>query len=527
MRQCLPVKNRFSVYRLFLFGWIFLFVCGVLPKIAAADAQTAENPKDQIRQAQKLMRRGELSEAEKILRRVVAVNPQNSDGKLALAYVLMKEKRIVEAYEQSLAVAQSEPKNAHAFAVLGSVYLAAGNFSESRLLVNQSLGLDKRDALAWATIGTINFYENKLKESLTELRNAAGFDSKEPDFIYTLAQVATRAEEYKEASAAYRRFLEISPPDDEDRRERIKGLIRFLTFLGSSETLYSVSGNKEEKIHFRLLNDCPLIELRINKNEQPLKFILDTGAGISVLSQETAEKLGIDPVTKGGTARGIGGDGKFEIVYGFLKSVEIGGVKISSVPIYIRDINFNQSEHIDGYIGLGLLSKFWTTIDYGDQSLTINSQSDAPVMTAEEEKFSQPLRQTSSGFLSGEVKIEGVKLPLNFIVDTGASISAISNIVAGIDSVSKYVEAGKLKVFGAAGMTEQVSSFMLPKLTFGSNTREQVKAIALDLDLINETSGFEQAGILGGNFLKNYRLTFDFKNSSVAFVPLKRTGSKE
>jgi hypothetical protein len=40
------------------------------------------------------------------------------------------------------------------------------------------------------------------------------------------------------------------------------------------------------------------------------------------------------------------------------------------------------------------------------------------------------------------------------------------------------------------------------------------------LDIINETSGFEQAGILGGNFLKNYRLTFDFKNSRVTFEPV-------
>ncbi len=47
-------------------------------------------------------------------------------------------------------------------------------------------------------------------------------------------------------------------------------------------------------------------------------------------------------------------------------------------------------------------------------------------------------------------------------------------------------------------------------------------AIALDLDIINEASGFEQAGILGGNFFKNYRLTFDFENSKVIFVPVKK-----
>ena len=62
-------------------------------------------------------------------------------------------------------------------------------------------------------------------------------------------------------------------------------------------------------------------------------------------------------------------------------------------------------------------------------------------------------------------------------------------------------------------------SFLLPSVTFGRFSRFSLKAIALDLDLINETSGFEQAGILGGNFLKNYRLTFDFKRSKVTFTP--------
>ena len=52
------------------------------------------------------------------------------------------------------------------------------------------------------------------------------------------------------------------------------------------------------------------------------------------------------------------------------------------------------------------------------------------------------------------------------------------------------------------------------------NSCESVNAIALDLGIINEASGFEQAGILGGNFLRNYRLTFDFKNSKVIFVPI-------
>jgi predicted aspartyl protease len=132
------------------------------------------------------------------------------------------------------------------------------------------------------------------------------------------------------------------------------------------------------------------------------------------------------------------------------------------------------------------------------------------------------LRLTSSGFLSGEVQIEGVDNALNFIVDTGASVSVISSDVAKLDSMLPYALAEKLRVVGSAGVTNDVSTYLLPRVSFGSHSRKNINAIALNLDMINEVSGFEQAGILGGNFLKNYRMTFDFKNSKVIFDPIER-----
>jgi predicted aspartyl protease len=146
---------------------------------------------------------------------------------------------------------------------------------------------------------------------------------------------------------------------------------------------------------------------------------------------------------------------------------------------------------------------------------------EGPIASIVENDLSLPLRLTSSGFLSGEVKLEGVDDTFNFIVDTGASVSVISDEIAGLQEVSRYLRGAKMRVVGSAGVTEDVPSYMLPRVTFGNNSCESIAAIALDLDMINEASGFQQAGILGGNFLRNYRLTFDFKNSKVIFVPIK------
>ena len=130
-----------------------------------------------------------------------------------------------------------------------------------------------------------------------------------------------------------------------------------------------------------------------------------------------------------------------------------------------------------------------------------------------------PLRLTSSGFLSGHVTLDGFETPLNFIVDTGASVSVISEALANSHQLRPHILEQTLDVIGSAGVTEDVPLFLLPNVTFGDYSRKSLRAVALNLNLINEDSGFEQAGILGGNFLKNYSLTFDFEQSKVTFVP--------
>jgi len=49
--------------------------------------------------------------------------------------------------------------------------------------------------------------------------------------------------------------------------------------------------------------------------------------------------------------------------------------------------------------------------------------------------------------------------------------------------------------------------------------QDNLRALILDFNAINETSGFEQSGILGGDFLRHFRVTIDFIRAKVAFQP--------
>jgi tetratricopeptide (TPR) repeat protein len=484
-----------------------------------ADQQVPDDPKTAFKQAQKQDRREHFDEAERLYRRAIDLDSNFTAAKLALAYMLSKHRILREAYDISFQVAKSEPTNSRAFAVLGISLLTAGNFPDARRCFEKALSISKKEDLAWAGMGLLNFYENRITDSLACLEQAVYREPTEPDYLFALGQISARAERYKESADAYKQFLTASSDLDTDRRARIRGLIEFLNFLGQKTALYDAGGADQTRVPFKLVGNRPVIQVKINDHEKPLNFVLDTGSGISVISDTTAKRLKIHQITRGGFAKGIGGDGRFEIVYGFIREFGIGDVTVRNVPVYIRKFH-TTSENIDGYIGLSMISKFLTTIDYGDLTFDLAKKRSSNDEETTEGNTSLPLRLTSSGFLSGEVQLEGIENKFNFIVDTGASVSVISDEIAGLDEVSRHIRNERMSVIGSAGITDDVKSFTLPRVTFGNNSNENVAAIALDLGIINEASGFQQAGILGGNFLRNYRLTFDFKNSKVIFVPI-------
>jgi tetratricopeptide (TPR) repeat protein len=483
--------------------------------------------------ADRALRDGDFENAEKIFRELLAKDARDKDARLGLSFALLKQRHLQDAYDQAARVILSDPVSARAHALLGAAILASGNFQNSVEEFRTALSLQENESLAIAGLAMVDFYENRMGAAIKGLRRAVSLDSDEPDYIFDLGQATARNERYKEAADAYERFLLIAPKTDAERRARIRGLIDFLRYLGNQGLLYTVSGNKTS-LPFDSLDGRPLLKVRVNGNKEFLRFVLDTGSGMSVISEETAKKLGLHPVARGGLARAVGGGGKFEIVYSFLSSLELGDVRVSSVPVYIRHF-YDDRTPVDGYLGLAVISKFIASVDYGERIFTLQRQTDsdtndqprpdsaAPAVTVPSDVVAIPVRTTSSGFLSGEVKLEGIDKPLNFIVDTGASVSVVSEKLVAEEELTSYIAPVRMRVYGAAGIADDVQTVLLPKVMLGSLAREQITAAVLDMEPVNETAGFTQNGILGGNFLGHYRLSFDFKHGLIKLEPLKKT----
>ena len=530
-------NNKQRLSRMAAFSVAAFIVCFVL----SGATQTAAGfvDKKAYNKGYRALRKGDFPEAEKIFRDLLNRDAHDTEARLGLSFTLLKQRNLQSAYDQAARVIMQDPLSARAHALLGSAILGAGEFRLSIEEFRTALTLDENEALAVAGLAMVDFYENRMPLALTGLRKAVSMDSEEPDFVFNLGQAAARSEKYKEAADSYEKFLMIAPKTDFDRRARILGLIDFLRYLGRQGTLYVPAGDYRSTVSFEATDNRPIIQVRINGNKEPLKFVLDTGSGMSVISDVTAKRLGIKSVAKGGLARAVGGGGKFEIVYGFLSSVEIGSSRVENVPVYIRKF-FDNHIPVDGYLGLSVVSKFLTSIDYGVRKMSLVRQHQTDQLESwttvrhpenvlglipvapNDGSVEVPLRTTSSGFLSGEVGLDGFDKNLNFIIDTAASITVVSEKLSQEEQLLDLLQPSKMRVFGAAGVTEDVKLLQLPRLSLGLSRMEKISAAVLDMEPVNETAGFTQSGILGGNFLRHFRIYFDFARGAMRLEPLNQ-----
>ncbi|MDQ3584165.1 MAG: aspartyl protease family protein [Acidobacteriota bacterium] len=509
-----------------------LIVVGVVAITCAlwgGGAALASGGEKQLARAHRAVRQGEFEAAEKLYRELIAKDPQDLQARLGLSFALLKQRKLQDAFDAAARVIAVDPTLPRAHALLGAALLAGGDFALSVEEFKTALSFNGDEALAIAGLAMIDFHENRPSLALAGLRRAMHIDPNEPDYLFNFAKAAARSERYREAADAYEVFLRIAPKTDADRRAYIRGLIDFLRYLGTQRQLYDANGAARVQIPFEIVNNRPVINIRINHSKETLRFVIDTGSGMCVVSEEAAKRIGLRSVARGGTARAVGGGGRFDIVYGFLSSLHMGEARVENVPIYIRHFHSTQ-EQIDGYVGLSILAKYLATMDYGTRTLFIDRDARLAVPSIEPlsttaqpapaNVIELPIRSTANGIWCGVVKLAGVEKPQHFIIDTGATITVVSEALSKRETLERFVQKRRLKVYGAAGVAEDVPLLLLPRVAVGPYAYQNLSAAVLDMEAINETSGFEQSGILGGNILRFFRVTFDFARGVLRLEPL-------
>jgi len=263
------------------------------------------------------------------------------------------------------------------------------------------------------------------------------------------------------------------------------------------------------KVKFRLAGGAqPLILLPVQVNgDGPFEFILDTGAGTSLLSSDLAKKLKIKIIS---TKEGQSAGGKISVSLAKVDSLAVGQAKLDDVDVGIVDLTHignTIGTKIDGDIGYNFLKHFRITIDYHDceirldeprriQRLGRSSKAEVPMRLA---SLAKPL-------LLVDVHANGHG-PFQFAIDTGTSTTAIAPELAqqlGLNSSP----VGPLTTGGAQ---VNVTAGTLESFKVGRAGVDDLVVVVADFfATLSQAVGAKLDGIVGYNFLRNFRVVMDY-----------------
>jgi len=513
---------RLTSYLLLILGLAFSNISR--PQASAPPSQQKAKPSNEKvhRDARKSMRLGKYEDALSVYRVMMDANSQDLSPKLGASLAYLKLQDYVHCFEQATQVLNLDTNNARGHALAGIALLRSGFVGASIVELQQALTLDAKEALAYGGAAEIDYYEGRPKDARTKAFYAHQLDPEEPDYLVTYARSASRLEDFKEAADAYELFLEISPPSDMERRDRIRGLVAFYRQL-SGLLVHQVSGPNISQVPFQLGGDRrPYVKIKINGRDAI--FVIDTGSGFTVISQEAAKRFGVADIARGGKSQGVGGTGKFQIVYGLIKAMQIGQAKVRMVPCFIRPFHRANDgppeERADGFLGLSVLSHFMTELDYKEGYMRLDRTEDRDLQTATLPGVTMiPFRTTQNGLISVETEFNNGK-NINAILDSGASSTVISMAaVRRLNMTDQIIKGQTTSVIGAAGVTDNVQVLFIRDCRVADQLQNNLRALVLDFGAINETSGFEQSGILGGDFLRHFKVTIDFNRAQLALQP--------
>ena len=266
---------------------------------------------------------------------------------------------------------------------------------------------------------------------------------------------------------------------------------------------------KSAKTKFRLAGGAqPLILLPIRVNGHgPFEFILDTGAGTSLLSAELAKKLNIKIIS---TKEGQSAGGKISVSLAKVDSLALGEAKLDDVDVGIVDLSHIAKAigtKIDGDVGYNFLKHFRIAIDYHDCEIRFDEPRRIERL-GRSAKAEVPMRLASLAkpLLLVQVHANGDG-PFQFAIDTGTSTTAIAPELAQ----ELGLEGSTVGPLTTGGAQVNVTAGTLESFQVGRARIDDLVVVVADFfSMLSQAVGVRLDGIVGYNFLRNFRVVIDY-----------------
>jgi predicted aspartyl protease len=274
---------------------------------------------------------------------------------------------------------------------------------------------------------------------------------------------------------------------------------------------------KSVTVRFRLAGGTqPLILIPVEINEQgPFEFILDTGAGTSLLSVELSEKLKVKIL---GSKQGQSAGGAVSVSLAKVESVAVGNARLTDIDVGIVDlkhIGAAVGAKIDGDLGYNFLKSFRVSIDYEKCQLRLDDPRRLDVFNrGGQTEVALRLASPAKPLILVDVHANR-KGPFQFAIDTGTSTTAITPEVAK----RLGVKGSPVGPGTTAGAHVAVTAGVLDSFMVGGAKIDNMPVVIADFfAALSEAVGAKLDGIVGYNFLRNFNVVIDYPNERLTLV---------
>jgi predicted aspartyl protease len=280
-----------------------------------------------------------------------------------------------------------------------------------------------------------------------------------------------------------------------------------------------IAAASKRSVRFRLAGGAqPLILLPVSVNAAPPRgFILDTGAGTTLLSPEFARELNVQ-----GTAsrEGHTAGGKLTAQLGRVDSMTAGHVAVSNLDIAIVDLSHLSAAvgtKIDGDLGYNFLKHFRLTLDFRANELRLDEPNrldyfGPPALAEIPIRLAHPSKPLI--LLDAHMGDRG---PFVFAIDTGTSTTAISVELAR----ELNLATAPIMPVTTGGTPIQVSAARLSSLRIGPGVEDRGLDVIVGgfLPMLSSVIGTKLDGIIGYNFLRHYKVVIDYPGATLSLFP--------
>jgi hypothetical protein len=282
-----------------------------------------------------------------------------------------------------------------------------------------------------------------------------------------------------------------------------------------SATVQFVAGHSALNIPFEFEFNEIVLQVRVN-DSAPLKFMFDTGAGISILSARKAAELGLKQVDSV-DATGVGGKLKGTLTNGV--SLSAPGVKVLNQRLALLplDFPFCEARDIDGIIGYDFIKEFVVEINYDTHTLSLFEPLSYQY-TGRGDLLSLTIKGTPRVHaliaLPGKAPIEGL-----FEIDTGSdgALTINSPFVKRHRLLTALSTQAANRERGLAGESGRIDA-RLGKLQLG---RFAIAApiVGFSTDTKGSMAAEDNDGPIGNEIMQRFKVTIDYSRQRLMLEP--------